>query len=53
MLLEKGKLLSKQKDVASTFSKYLGSITDLINLFSWSEDIWFAPKYKALKKKKT
>ena len=52
MLLEKGKLLSKQKDVASTFSKHLGSITDLINLFSWSEDIWFAPKYKALKKKK-
>ena len=39
MLLEKDKLLSKQKDVASTFNKYFGSITDLLNLFSWPEDI--------------
>ena len=38
MLLEKEKLLSKQKDVASTFNKHFGSITDLLNLFSWPED---------------
>ena len=34
MLLEKDKLLSKQKDVTSTFNKHFGSITDLLNLFS-------------------
>ena len=34
MLLEKDKLLSKQKDVASTFNKHFGSITDSLNLFS-------------------
>ena len=38
MLLEKDKLLSKQKDVASTFNKHFGSITDSLNLFSWPED---------------
>ena len=38
MLLEKEKLLSKQKDVASTFNKHFGSITDLLDLFSWPED---------------
>ena len=38
MLLEKDKLLSKQKDVASTFNKHLGSITDSLYLFSWPED---------------
>ena len=37
-LLEKDKLSSKQKDVASTFNKHFGSITDLLNLFSWPED---------------
>ena len=30
----KYKLLSKQKDVASTFNKHFGSITDSLNLFS-------------------
>ena len=39
MWLEKDELLSKQKDVASTFNKHFGSITDLLNLFSWPEDI--------------
>ena len=38
MLLEKYKLLLKQKDVASTFNKHFGSITDSLNLFSWPED---------------
>ena len=38
MLLEKEKLLSKQKDVPSTFNKHFGSITDSLNLFSWPED---------------
>ena len=38
MLLEKDKLLSKQKDVTSAFNKHFGSITELLNLFSWSED---------------
>ena len=38
MLIEKDKLLSKQKDVASTFNKRFGSITDSLNLFSWPED---------------
>ena len=37
-LLEKDKLSSKQKDFASTFNKHFGSITDLLNLFSWPED---------------
>ena len=37
-LLEKDKLLSKQKDVASSFNKHFGSITDSFNLFSWPED---------------
>ena len=32
ILLEKNKLLSKQKDVASTFNKHFGSITDLLKL---------------------
>ena len=34
MLLEKNKLLLKEKDVASTFIEYFGSITDSLNLFS-------------------
>ena len=38
MLLEKDKLLSKQKDVASIFSKHFGSITDSLNVFSWPEE---------------
>ena len=38
MLLEKGKWLSKQKDVTATFRKHFGSITDWLNLFSWSKD---------------
>ena len=38
MLLEKDKLLSKQKDVAPTFNKHLRSITDSLILFSWPED---------------
>ena len=33
MLLEKDKLLSKQKDVASTFNKLFGSITDSLNSY--------------------
>ena len=67
MLLEKDKLLSKQKDVASTFNKHFGSITDSLNLFSWPEDtsmslgnetiksiikkFAFHPSIKAIKKK--
>ena len=38
MLLEKDKLLSKQKEVASTFNKHFGSITNSLNLFSWPKD---------------
>ena len=38
MLLEKDKLLSEQKDVASAFNKHFGSIIDSLNLFSWPED---------------
>ena len=38
MLLEKDKLLSKQKDVASTLNKHFGSIAGTLNLFSWPED---------------
>ena len=38
MLLEKNKLLSKQKNVASTFNKHFESITDSLNLFSGPED---------------
>ena len=34
MLLEKDKLLSKQKDVTSTFNKHFGSTADSLNLFS-------------------
>ena len=39
MLLEKGKLLSKQKNVLSAFSKYFGSIADSLNLFTWPDII--------------
>ena len=39
MLLEKNKLLLKQKNVASTFIGHFGSITDSLSLFSWPEDI--------------
>lgn len=38
MLVERGNLLSKQRDVASAFSKLFGSITDSLNHFSWSEN---------------
>ena len=38
MLLEKDKLLSKQTDVAVILNKHFGSITDSLNLFSWSEN---------------
>ena len=41
MLLEKDKLLSKQKDLAAIFNKHFGSITDWLNLFSWREDTSF------------
>ena len=67
MLLEKDKLLLKQKDVASTFNKHFESITDSLNLFSWPEDtsmlsgnkainsiikkISLSPKYKSNKEK--
>ena len=34
----KSKLLSRQKDVPSTFNKHFESVTDLLNLFSWLED---------------
>ena len=34
MLLEKNKLLLKQKNVASTFIGHFGSITDSLSLFS-------------------
>ena len=67
MLLEKDKLLSKQNDVASTFSKFFGSIKDSLNLFSLPKDtsmssgnnkinsiiknFAFHPSIKAMKKK--
>ena len=38
MLVDKGKLLSNQKGIALTFSKYLGSIICTLNRFSWPED---------------
>ena len=38
MLLQKNKLFSKKEDVAATFNKHFGSITDSLNLFRWSED---------------
>ena len=38
MLLEKNKWLSKQKNVASTFNKHFGSITESLNLFSGPAD---------------
>ena len=38
MLVERGKLLSKQKNVASSFSKHSGLITDPLNLFSCPKD---------------
>ena len=38
MLLEKDKLLPKQKDLTAIFNNYVRSITDYLNLFSWSED---------------
>ena len=38
MLLEKHKLLSKQKDVAAIFNKHFGSMTDSLNHFSWPEE---------------
>ena len=37
MLLEKDKLLSKQKNVATISNKLFGSITDPLDLFSWPE----------------
>ena len=67
MLLEKDKLLWKQKDITSTFNKHYGSITDSLNLFSWPGDtsmssendtinsvikkFIFHPSIKAIKKK--
>ena len=39
LLVEKDKLLSKQKDVPSIFKKHFGSIiTDSLTLFSWPEN---------------
>ena len=38
MLLEKGKLLSKEKDVGLIFRKHIGSITHSSYLFNWPED---------------
>ena len=38
ILVEKGKLQSKQKDVASTFYKHFRPITDSLSLFSSPED---------------
>ena len=37
MLLEKDKLLSKQKNAATISNKLFGSITDPLVLFSWPE----------------
>ena len=66
MLLEKDKFLPILKDVSLTFNKYLESITDSLNLFSWPEDIsmslgkiqltlllkiCLSPKYKSNKEK--
>ena len=67
MLLEKDKLLSKQKEVASTFNIHFGSVTDSLNPFSWPKDtsvtsrndtinsiikkFAFHPSIKAIKKK--
>ena len=67
MLLQKNKLFSKKEDVAATFNKHFGSITDSLNLFRWSEDtsvssrndtinpiikkFAFHPSIKAIKKK--
>ena len=66
MLLEKDNFLSILKDVSLIFSKYFGSITDSLNLFSWPEDtsmslgkiqltpllkICLSPKYKSNKEK--
>ena len=67
MLLEKDELLPKQKDVASTFNKHFGSITDSLNLLSRPKDtsissgsdttdsiikkFAFHPSIKAVKKK--
>ena len=41
-MLEKVKLLSKQKDVTSTFNKHFRSVTDSLNPFSWPEDTWMS-----------
>ena len=49
MLLEKDELLSKQKDVASTFNKYFRSITDSLNLFSWPEDTSMSSRNDTIK----
>ena len=38
MLLEKDKLLSKQKDIAAIFNKHFGSVIAWLNLFSWPQD---------------
>ena len=38
MLLEKDKLLSKQKYAAAIFNEHFGSIIDSLNLFSWPEN---------------
>ena len=66
MLLEKDKFLPILKDVSLIFNKYLESITDSLNLFSWPEDIsmslgkiqltillkiCLSPKYKSNKEK--
>ena len=66
MLLEKDKFLPVLKDVSLIFNKYLESITDSLNLFSWPEDIsmslgkiqltlllkiCLSPKYKSNKEK--
>ena len=67
MLLEKDKLLSKQKVIATTFRKHFGLITDSLNLFRWLEEtlissrndkinsiikkITFYPSINAIKKK--
>ena len=66
MLLEKDKFLPILKDVSLIFNKYLESITDSLNLFSWPEDIsmslgkiqltlllkiCLSPKYKSSKEK--
>ena len=35
MLVERAKLLSKQKGIASTFSKYFRLITGTLNFVNW------------------